>query len=221
MVALAIDDALAALTDVDARQAAWETVREASRGCQDCPLWEHNTQTVFGVGPVTARLLFIGEAPGAQEDKAGIPFIGPAGALFSEALEAAGLTREEVYITNTVKHRPHITSGKRDKNRPPKQSEINACRQWSVRELALVRPQVVGCLGAHAAREMLGKAFKLTEQRGQWLSGSEGSQQARALVMATLHPSYVLIQPAESRERVRRTFFEDIAAIAERYRSLA
>src|SRR6266498_1368653 len=169
MVDLGIDAELPRLTTVAARERAWGSVRSAARSCTDCPLFEIGTQTVFGEGPVDARLMFIGEAPGAQEDKAGRPFVGPAGKLFNEALEEAGIDRSEVYVTNTVKHRPWVAgrSG-RQKNRAPKQSEINACRQWHVREIALVRPEMIVCLGAKAAQEILGKDFKLTKERGRW-----------------------------------------------------
>ena len=190
-------------------------VQEAARSCRSCPLWEIGKQTVFGEGPAAARLMFIGEAPGAQEDKLGRPFVGPAGTLFDEALEAAGLDRREVYITNVVKHRPFITESGRQRNRAPKQSEINACRPWLDYQLALIRPTIIVCLGAHAARGILGKDFKITQQRGQWLAGPDG-----AAVLATVHPSYVLIQPAESFDRVRDSFFSDIGRVSERYRML-
>ena len=191
-------------------------VAQAAKQCQACPLWEIGTQTVFGNGPATARLMFVGEAPGAQEDRAGQPFVGPAGRLFDEALQQAGLDRAEIYVTNTVKHRPWVQQGPRQKNRPPKQSEINACRPWLREELRLIQPELIVCLGAVAAKELLGKDFKLTQQRGQWHEGPNG-----AAVLATLHPSYVLIQPAETQERVRESFFGDIKAVAERYRELA
>jgi DNA polymerase len=215
MVDLEIDALLPRLTTLAQREKAWDEVSVAARKCTDCPLFEIGTQTVFGEGPVNARLLFIGEAPGAQEDKAGRPFVGPAGKLFNEALEAAGIDRAEVYVTNTVKHRPWLAvpSG-RQKNRAPKQSEINACRQWRVREIALVRPEMIVCLGAKAAQEILGKEFKLTKERGRWHESS-----AAPHVMATLHPSYVLIQPAESYDQVRAAFFADIGAAGERYRA--
>jgi DNA polymerase len=159
--------------------------------------------------------MFVGEAPGAQEDRAGQPFVGPAGRLFDEALAQAGLDRAEVYVTNTVKHRPWLQQGSRQKNRAPKQSEINACRPWLEEELRLVSPALIVCLGAVAAKALLGKDFKLTQQRGQWLDGPGG-----AAVLATVHPSYVLIQPPESQERVREQFFGDIRAVAQRYRTL-
>jgi uracil-DNA glycosylase len=214
--ALDLDDSLPRLKSVAERERAWRTVRAAAQECTDCPLFSINTQTVFGDGPVSSRLVFIGEAPGAQEDKAGRPFVGPAGKLFNEALDAAGIDRDDVYVTNTVKHRPWAPGPTgRQKNRAPKQSEINACRQWRVREIALIRPELIVCLGAKAAQEILGKDFKLTKQRGEWLTST-----AAPNTMATLHPSYVLIQPAESHDRVRGEFFADVAAAGERFRAV-
>jgi uracil-DNA glycosylase len=197
------------------RQQALDRVRDDATRCRACPLWEIGRQTVFGTGPVTARLLFIGEAPGAQEDKHGVPLVGPAGRLFDEGLAAAGIPRELVYLTNAVKHRPSVPAGQRRKNRPPKQSEINACRPWLQQELALVRPRVICCLGAVAARCILGRAFRLTEQRGQWLSA-----EAAPHVLATVHPSYVLIQPEGRAAPWREIFFGDLARVGERFRSL-
>lgn len=203
-----------AASDADPTTRLAEVAR-AAQDCRACPLWEIGTQTVFGHGPPTADLLFLGEAPGRDEDKQGLPFVGAAGRLFDAALAAANLDRAEVYVTNTVKHRPWVQQGPRQKNRAPKQSEINACRSWLDHELQLVRPALIVCLGAVAATAILGKHFKLTQQRGQWLAGPEG-----AAVLATLHPSYVLIQPAETQERVRETFFGDLRAVGERYRAL-
>ncbi|MGH2353992.1 MAG: UdgX family uracil-DNA binding protein [Chloroflexota bacterium] len=202
-------------TSAGSRAGALDAVRREAAGCRACPLWETGTQTVFGAGPATARLMFVGEAPGFQEDKQGVPFVGPAGRLFNEALEQAGLQREAVYVTNIVKHRPWVPGGRQGKNRPPKQSEINACRPWLTQELAIVRPLVIGCLGALAAKWLLGKEFKLTQQRGQWFSTD-----AAPHVLATIHPSYVLIQPAESAGRWRETLFADVRAIAETLRAL-
>ena len=119
-------------------------------------------------------------------------------------------------MTNTVKHRPWVPGGRQGKNRPPKQSEIKACRPWLLQELAIIRPQIIGCLGAHAAKAILGKDFRLSDQRGQWFSA-----EAAPHVLPTIHPSYVLIQPAESAERLRETLFVDIRRIAEQYRALA
>jgi DNA polymerase len=205
-------DALRAATGTD-RTSALDAVRAAAAGCHDCPLWETGTQTVFGAGPASAGLLFVGEAPGFQEDKQGVPFVGPSGQLFDRALASAGIDRATVYVTNVVKHRPWIPGGAMGKNRPPKQSEINACRQWLLREVAVVRPRVVGCLGALSAKWFLGKDFKLTQQRGQWLTSD---LVPGADILATVHPSFVLIQPQETHEGWERTFFEDVQQIAGR-----
>ena len=190
-------------------------VADEARGCRNCPLWEIGTHTVFGAGPANTRLMFVGEAPGRQEDEQGRPFVGAAGKLLGAALQQAGLDRAEVYVTNVVKHRPWVQEGNRQKNRAPRQSEINACRPWLQQELSLIRPSIIVCLGATAARELLGKGFKLTQQRGQWLEGPGG-----AAALATLHPAYVLIQPPESAERIQQTFFDDVRLAAERYRAL-
>ena len=197
------------------REQTLARVRREAADCRACPLWEIGTQTVFGDGPATAPLMFVGEAPGYHEDKQGVPFVGPAGRLFNQALEQAGIEREQVYVTNTVKHRPWTPGGKMGKNRAPKQSEINACRQWLAQEIAIIQPAILGCLGALAAKWVLGKDFKLTQQRGEWLAAEHAPH-----VLATLHPAYVLIQPPESYDRVRDTFFADIRAIAEKLRTI-
>lgn len=196
-------------------QATWERVRGEAAACRRCPLWETGARTVFGEGPVAARLVFVGEAPGYQEDQQGRPFVGPAGQVFNEGLAQAALPRDEVYVTNTVKHRPCLPGGRQGRNRPPKQSEVNACRVWLDQELAILRPAIVVCLGAVAAKAILGKDFRLTQQRGRW-----HSTEAASHVLATLHPSYVLKQPPESRDAVRETLFADLRAVAERYRAL-
>jgi uracil-DNA glycosylase family protein len=188
-----------------------ESVRAEAADCQRCPLWQIGTQTVFGEGPPGARVLFLGEAPGAQEDLAGRPFVGPAGKMFDEGLAQAGIDRASVYVTNTVKHRPWIQVGSRGKNRPPKTSEVKACRVWLDAELALVRPTIVCCLGAVAAKAILGPQFKLLAGRGQWHTSP-----LAANVLATVHPSFVMVQPADSAQRWRETFFADLRAVADR-----
>ncbi|MBI3973120.1 MAG: UdgX family uracil-DNA binding protein [Chloroflexi bacterium] len=197
------------------RDYALGEVRRQAAGCQNCPLWEIGTQTVFGVGPASAMLMLIGEAPGYQEDQQGMPFVGPAGRLLDDALAQAGIDREDIYVTNTVKHRPWVPGGRQGKNRPPKQNEINACRPWLEQELAIVRPQIVGCLGAIAAKWILGRDFKLSQQRGRWLSSDVAPH-----VLATIHPSYVLIQPSDSRDRCRNTFFADLRLIGQKLTEL-
>lgn len=193
-------------------EAALDALREEARRCRACPLWEGNTQTVFGVGPANARLMFVGEAPGAQEDRAGTPFVGPAGQLFDEALAAAGIERGQVYITNAVKHRPWtLGPSGRKRNRAPKAGEVTACARWLDGELAIVRPQVICCLGAVAAKRILGRGFKLMEQRGEWLSSGVAPH-----VLATVHPSFVMLQQGEAAERWRATFIEDLRRVRER-----
>jgi DNA polymerase len=192
-----------------------EAVRQEARGCRACPLWEINTQTVFGEGPADAAVMFLGEAPGQQEDRDGRPFVGAAGRMFDQALEQAGVDRSLVYVTNVVKHRPWVQNGPRQKNRPPKTSEIKACRPWLDQELTLLRPSVICCLGAVAARAVLGPDFKLMAQRGAWLSSPHAPH-----VLATVHPSFVIIQPADSLERWRETFYADVRLVAERLSEL-
>jgi uracil-DNA glycosylase len=191
-------------------------VAARARDCRACPLWEIGKQTVFGAGPPTARIMMIGEAPGEYEDREGVPFVGPAGRLLDRALASIGLDHSEVYITNVVKHRPWVAAGTRKKNRAPKTSEIKACRPWLAAELELLRPAIVVCLGAPAAKEILGKDFRLTQQRGEWFSTPTIPN-----VLATLHPAYVLIQPPETMDAMRDLVFADLARVADRYRALA
>lgn len=166
-----------------------DEVRDEARTCRACPLWEGNTQTVFGEGPVPSVAMFIGEAPGAQEDAQGRPFVGPAGQLFDEAMAEAGIDRSRIYVTNAVKHRPWQPTRTGRRNRPPKQSEINACAMWLDRELELVRPRIICCLGAVAAKRILGRDFKLMESRGEWQVLPDGTR-----VLPTVHPSFVMLQ---------------------------
>jgi uracil-DNA glycosylase len=194
---------------------ALEQVRAAARECQACPLWEIGTQTVFGTGDHDAPLTFIGEAPGEHEDRQGVPFVGPAGRLFDEALAHAGLLRERLWVTNVVKHRPWDWQGRRKKNRAPKAGEIKACLPWLEQELRLLKPRIVVCVGATAAKAVLGKDFRLTQQRGSWLQTDTLPN-----VLATIHPAYVLIQPEESYDRIRDTLFSDVQLVADRCREL-
>jgi len=197
------------------REQALDEVRAEAMACHACPLWETATQTVFGVGPATAQLMLIAEAPGEWEDARGVPFVGPAGRLLDELLDHVRISRDEVYITNVVKHRPWTLVGKRKKNRPPKQSEIKACRPWLTAELDIIRPPIIGCLGAPAAKWILGGDFKLTQQRGQWFESEVAPN-----VLATIHPAYVLIQPEETFEFWRQTLFHDFETLAERWHQL-
>ncbi len=187
------------------------TLREAAATCRACDLWERGTQTVFGAGPGEAQIVFVGEQPGNEEDLAGEPFVGPAGRLLDQALEAAGIDRRLVYVTNVVKHFKWEPRGKRRLHVKPTAREIAACRPWLDAEIARIRPRVLVCLGATAAQALLGRAFRVTQSRGELLQGYE----VAPLVMATVHPSSVLRSPDdETRRRERERFFADVAKLA-------
>jgi DNA polymerase len=184
------------------------TVAKAARNCTACPLYRDATQTVFGEGPKNARLMLLGEQPGDQEDLAGKPFVGPAGKLLDRALEEAGIDRNEVYVTNTVKHFKWEPRGKRRIHQKPNSREIAACRPWLEAELRLVRPKLLVCLGATAAQSILGPSFRVTRDRGQVLESEIAPR-----VLATVHPSSLLRQPdEESREREYAHFVADLRA---------
>jgi DNA polymerase len=162
-------------------------LREDARACQDCPLWANATQTVFGVGDPHARVMLVGEQPGDEEDKKGLPFVGPAGRLLDRALEAAGVDREHLYVTNAVKHFKWQLRGKRRLHKTPAQREVDACHQWLEREVESVKPEVIVALGATAARAVIGKDFKVSVMRGQFVQSALAPH-----VFATFHPSALL-----------------------------
>jgi uracil-DNA glycosylase len=168
-------------------RAALESVRQGAEACHACPLWKRGTQTIFGEGPEHPRIALIGEQPGDQEDLAGRPFVGPAGKLLDRALEEAGIERESVYVTNAVKHFKWAPRGKRRIHQRPTQNEVRACKPWLEAELAVLRPEVVICLGATAARSLLGSQFRVSQQQGEWIPSA-----LAARVMATLHPAALL-----------------------------
>jgi uracil-DNA glycosylase family protein len=184
-------------------------LRTAALDCQACPLWRRATQTVFGAGRAHASMLLVGEQPGDQEDLQGLPFVGPAGRLLDEALEAAGIERRATYLTNAVKHFKWIPSegrGKRRIHQKPSGNEVRACRPWLLAEIEAVAPQVIVCLGATAARSLLGNAFRVTQQRGQ-----EVASAFAARVVATVHPSSILRAPDEqSRHAEMHRFIADL-----------
>jgi uracil-DNA glycosylase len=185
-------------------------LREIAAGCQACDLSKCGTQTVFGEGRALARAMFVGEQPGDSEDKVGRPFVGPAGKLLDKALLAAGIDRKLVYVTNVVKHFKWVPRGKRRLHEKPNSREIAACRPWLEAELAVVKPRVLVLLGATAAQAILGKSFKVTQQRGQILASDLAPR-----VMATVHPSSLLRAPDdETRHREMRRFIEDLSHIA-------
>jgi DNA polymerase len=192
-------------------------LQQAARACRACDLWKLGTQTVFGEGSEHARVMFVGEQPGDREDLAGRPFIGPAGALLDKALEQAGIDRRQVYVTNAVKHFKWEPRGKRRIHKKPNQLQISACRPWLNAEIQVVRPAVIVCLGATAAQALLGKAFRVTQQRGQMLSSDMGP-----LITATVHPSSILRAPDdESRHREMRLFVADLKKVAAAMRQRA
>jgi uracil-DNA glycosylase family protein len=162
-------------------------LREEARSCQDCPLWANATQTVFGAGDPHARVMLVGEQPGDEEDKKGLPFVGPAGRLLDRALEAAGVDREHLYVTNAVKHFKWQLRGKRRLHKTPAQREVDACHQWLEREIETVKPQVIVALGATAARAVIGKDFRVSVMRGQFVESP-----LAPYVFATFHPSALL-----------------------------
>ena len=189
-----------------------KSLREAARACRGCRLWMVGTQTVFGEGKGTARVMLVGEQPGDREDVEGHPFVGPAGRLLDEALEEAGIDRGKVYVTNAVKHFKweRGDKSKRRIHKKPNDGEIRACRPWLDEEMALVRPQVVVCLGATAAQALLGKKFRVTKSRGQ----RQKADFAEA-VYATVHPSSVLRAPdARGRAEARRALVADLRKVA-------
>jgi uracil-DNA glycosylase family protein len=185
-------------------------LRKAAKDCRGCPLFQNATQTVFGEGAVPARVLLAGEQPGDQEDLQGRPFVGPAGKLLDIALAEAGIDREDVYITNAVKHFKWTPRGKKRLHAKPSSREVAACRPWLAAEIEAVEADIVVCLGATAAQSLLGSAFRITKQRGRWLS----SDWAPAL-LATYHPSAILRAPeAKQREELRSLFVQDLKLVA-------
>ncbi|HVJ22929.1 MAG TPA: UdgX family uracil-DNA binding protein [Burkholderiales bacterium] len=161
--------------------------RQEAKACRDCPLWANATQTVFGAGDPHARVMLVGEQPGDEEDKKGLPFVGPAGRLLDRALEAAGVDREHLYVTNAVKHFKWEPRGKRRLHKTPAQREIDACHQWLEREIKNIKPQVIVALGSTAAKALIGRGFKVSVQRGQFVESP-----LAPYVFATFHPSALL-----------------------------
>jgi DNA polymerase len=185
-------------------------LRAAAAGCKACDLWKLGTQTVFGEGPQTARIIMVGEQPGDKEDIAGRPFVGPAGAVLDKALAAAGIERQDVYVTNIVKHFKWELRGKRRLHKKPNISEISACRPWLEAEIKAVKPQIVVLLGATAAQGILGRDFRVTQHRGEWLSSAIAPN-----VIATVHPSSILRAPDEdARHEEMNKFIADLKKVA-------
>ena len=196
------------MSDDDASVAAEiEELRLSALACEQCELCETRTNVVFGEGNPDTPLVIIGEGPGENEDATGRPFVGRAGALLDQALRENGLTRKHVYITNVIKCRACISEAGRTRNRPPRTSEIAACSYWLDRQLALIQPLVILCLGAPAANTIIHRDFRMTQERGKWFE----TRYARYAI-AALHPAYILRQDGEMYEQTRSSLVADIAS---------
>jgi uracil-DNA glycosylase len=207
--------AVSAVKVGDNVEKSWEAVRAEARHCSRCDLYKHAMQTVFGEGPLDARLVFVGEQPGDQEDLAGLPFVGPAGLLFDRALAEAGVARERTYVTNAVKHFKFERRGKRRIHEKPNGGEIAACRWWLQQELTLIRPPLVVALGATAARSLFGKVITISALRGKGHRLEDGSE-----AWVTVHPSF-LLRVRDDREAEYERFVGDLRRIGERAKELA
>jgi len=189
----------------------WEKLHDAAAGCKACDLYKRGTQTGFGEGPAKARLMLVGEQPGNEEDLSGHPFVGPAGRLLDSALEEAGIDRAGAYVTNVVKHFKWEPRGKRRIHAKPNTTEIVACVPWLQAELELVKPRVLVCLGATAAQALLGRQFRLTQHRGEFVEST-----LAPFVTATIHPSAILRSTdSETRHAEKAQFVEDLRRVAQ------
>ncbi len=185
-------------------------LQKAAKDCRACDLWQRGTQTVFGEGARDAKVIFVGEQPGDKEDLEGKPFVGPAGALLDKALVEAGIDRAKVYVTNAVKHFKWEPRGKRRIHKKPNATEIAACRPWLEAEIAVLKPKVVVCLGATAAQALLGRDFRVTQHRGEFVDSPIAPH-----VMATVHPSSILRAPDdETRHEEMRRFVADLKKLS-------
>ena len=186
-----------------------DELRSEAAGCTRCDLYRNATQTVFGDGPPTAKVVLVGEQPGDKEDLEGEPFVGPAGRILDQALERAGIDRSLTYVTNVVKHFKWEPRGKRRIHKTPNAAEQAACRVWLDAELEVLRPEVVVCLGATAAKSLLGRSFKVTEQRGRWVESPLAPH-----VLATIHPSSILRGEPEEREAALAGLVADLEVVS-------
>jgi uracil-DNA glycosylase family protein len=199
------------------QQLSLPALATAAAGCRACPLHKLGTQTVFGEGAERARVVLVGEQPGHEEDLAGRPFVGPAGRLLDRALGDAGIVRADAYVTNVVKHFKWTPKGKRRLHQRPNASEIEACRPWLDAELALLKPEVLVCLGATAAQALLGRSFRVTQQRGIALTSELAGH-----VLATVHPSSILrSRSSEEREAAYASFVADLRVVAKLLKAAA
>ena len=193
-----------------------DELRAEAAGCRLCPLWQTGTQTVFGEGAARSTVVLVGEQPGDQEDRAGRPFVGPAGRVLDDALAQAGIDRSAAYVTNAVKHFKWVARGKRRIHQKPNAAEIAACRVWLGGELAAIRPRVLVCLGATAAQALLGSAFRVTKERGKALDTDLAKW-----TFATVHPASVLRAPDdEARRAAHEEFIADFELVGDYFRKL-
>jgi uracil-DNA glycosylase family protein len=193
-------------------QRTLDQLRGAAESCTACPLYRNATQTVFGAGPASSRVMLVGEQPGDVEDIEGLPFVGPAGQLLDRALAEAGIDRARVYVTNAVKHFKWVQRGKRRLHSKPGAREIQACYPWLEAEIATIKPEIIVCLGATAAQALLGRSFRVSQQRGEFIASSLAPH-----VMATIHPSSLLRAPdPETRAREFTRFVAELRKVAER-----
>jgi uracil-DNA glycosylase family protein len=192
-----------------------DQLRAAAHECRGCELYQHATQVVFGEGPPDAKVVMVGEQPGDEEDQKGHPFVGPSGRLLSKAMQEAGLDREEIYVTNAVKHFKFIERGKRRIHAKPSGIEVAACRPWLEAELASVEPELVVCLGATAAQSLMGLSFRITKERGKFFPHHGAGQ-----LVATVHPSAILRVP-ERYEEEYELFVRDLRLVAVKVKELS
>jgi uracil-DNA glycosylase len=197
-------------TELIPERATLPRLREAAAGCRACGLWRLGTQTVFGAGRARADVMLVGEQPGDQEDRAGEPFVGPAGKLLDRALDEAGIDRGDAYVTNAVKHfKWKAGRGRRRLHQKPDAAEVRACRPWLEAELAVVRPKLLVLMGATAAQSILGPSFRVTKERGRLLESD-----LAPLVTATIHPSAILRADPEERDDAMAALVDDLRGAA-------
>jgi DNA polymerase len=193
-----------------------KVLAEASQACRGCPIYCRATQAVFGEGPKDATVMFVGEQPGDQEDLAGKPFVGPSGQLLNDAMERAGVPRDEAYVTNAVKHFKWEPRGKRRLHSKPSAREVAACRPWLETEIAIVKPKMIVCLGATAAQSLMGSGFRITQHRGEVIKTDWAPW-----LLATNHPSAILRVPdPELREKTHAAFVDDLRVVAKKLKEL-
>jgi uracil-DNA glycosylase len=194
-----------------------ESLRAAAQACRGCDLYKNATQTVFGEGPKDATVMLVGEQPGDMEDRQGRPFVGPAGRILDKALAEAHILRDEVYITNAVKHFRWIQRGKRRLHQKPLIRQVIACKPWLEAEIEVVRPKVLVCLGATAALSMVGRTVRITQERGKFFDTDSG-----AAVLITIHPSSIYrLREKDEQEKEYRRFVTEMKLVARKLRRLA